>query len=178
MSNPKRPFVLWFTGLSGSGKSTIANLILPLLQKHGLDIVIVDGDEVRATISKDLGFTREDINENHRRIRKLCQEYLAAGRSVIVSTVSPHREVREMARRELHNFIEVHCDSSFEVCRERDVKGWYKKAETNKLTNLIGKDVIYETPVAPEIRLETSTESSTESATKVINYLTEQDYLG
>ena len=163
-----KPFVLWFTGLSGSGKTTLAKKMHTFLVSHGYQAVVIDGDEVRATISKDLGFTPEDIVENHRRILELCKTYLARDINVLVATISPHERVRKEARKQLPNFIEVFCDAPLAVCAARDVKGHYANVKSGNLKQFIGIDTTYEVPKNPDLVLKTNEEASGQSLQKIV----------
>ena len=153
----QRPGVLWFTGLSGSGKSTIANRVETRLHALGKHTYLLDGDNVRHGLNKDLGFTEADRVENIRRIAEVARLMADAGLIVITAFISPFRAERRMARGLLPEgeFIEVFVDTPLAVAEERDVKGLYKKARRGELKNFTGIDSPYETPEAPEMRLDT-----------------------
>ena len=155
--NGQKPCVLWFTGLSGSGKSTIANIIEQKLHKLGKHTYLLDGDNVRHGLNKDLGFTDVDRVENIRRISEVSRLMVDAGLITIVSFISPFKSERKMARElvESDEFIEIYVDTSIEECEKRDPKGLYKKARSGKLKNFTGIDSNYEIPSSPEIILET-----------------------
>ncbi|GAA5077783.1 sulfate adenylyltransferase subunit CysN [Lysobacter panacisoli] len=168
------PRVLWFTGLSGSGKSTIANLVDKRLHAMGYHTFILDGDNVRHGLNKDLGFTAEDRVENIRRVAEVAKLMSDAGLIVLVSFISPFRAERRMAR-ELFapgEFVEVHIDTPLAVAEQRDVKGLYAKARAGQLRNFTGIDSPYEVPEAAELRLDTVSESAERLAQRVIDYVT------
>ena len=171
--NGQKPCVLWFTGLSGSGKSTIANIIEQKLHKLGKHTYLLDGDNVRHGLNKDLGFTDVDRVENIRRISEVSRLMVDAGLITIVSFISPFKSERKMARElvESDEFIEIYVDTSIEECEKRDPKGLYKKARSGKLKNFTGIDSNYEIPSSPEIILETKIKSAEELADEVIIYL-------
>ena len=171
--NGQKPCVLWFTGLSGSGKSTIANIIEQKLHKLGKHTYLLDGDNVRHGLNKDLGFTDVDRVENIRRISEVSRLMVDAGLITIVSFISPFKSERKMARElvESDEFIEIYVDTSIEECEKRDPKGLYKKARSGKLKNFTGIDSNYEIPSSPEIILETKIKSAEELADEVILYL-------
>lgn len=149
----QRGLVVWFTGLSGSGKSTIAVELEKLLNETGRAVYLLDGDNIRHGINADLGFTDADRNENIRRISEIAALFCDAGIITLVSFISPFRKMREFARERAGdgNFIEVYVSTDFETCRQRDPKGLYKK----DISNFTGKDSSYEEPLHPEIVLDT-----------------------
>jgi bifunctional enzyme CysN/CysC len=151
----QKPCVLWFTGLSGAGKSTIANLVEKKLHAEGRHTIALDGDNVRHGLNKDLGFTAEDRVENIRRVGEVARLMTEAGLIVLVSFISPFRGERRMAREMVEDgeFLEVFVDTPLEICEERDVKGLYKKARAGQIKNFTGIDSPYEPPEAPEMHL-------------------------
>ena len=155
----QKPCVLWFTGLSGAGKSTIANLVEKQLHADGRQTYLLDGDNVRHGLNKDLGFTDQDRVENIRRVAEVARLMVDAGLIVLVSFISPFRAERRMARSlvEAGEFFEVFVDTALTVAEARDAKGLYGKARRGELKNFTGIDSPYETPENPEIRLDTST---------------------
>jgi adenylylsulfate kinase len=157
--------VVWFTGLSGSGKSTIAVELERLLNEAGKAVYLLDGDNIRCGINSDLGFTDEDRNENIRRISEIAALFRDAGLVTLVSFISPFREMRQFARERAgtENFIEVYVDTDFETCRQRDPKGLYKK----QIQNFTGKDSSYEPPLHPELVLDTIKYTPSECAKQV-----------
>lgn len=166
--------VLWFTGLSGSGKTTIALLLKEKLEKLNKKVKILDGDDVRKTLHKHLGFTPEDIKENNRLILELCLDSLNDFDYILVPIISPFRESRQNARNVLNElFIEVYIKCSLEECIKRDCKGHYKKALAGEIKNFIGiaKENPYEHPHNPEITIDTEKESIEESVAKILAYL-------
>ena len=175
----QRPAVLWFTGLSGAGKSTIANLVEQKLLALGRHSYLLDGDNVRHGLNKDLGFTAADRVENIRRVAEVARLMVDAGLIVLTAFISPFRAEREMARSLLAEgeFIEVHVDTPIEVAEARDVKGLYAKARAGQLKNFTGIDSPYEPPQAPELRVDTAAMTADEAAGRVIALLRERGLL-
>ncbi len=176
MTTPKG-FTVWFTGLSGAGKSTVAQHVTSLLEERGRLVEVLDGDEVRENLSKGLGFSKEDRDTNVRRIAYVAKLLTRHGAAVITAAISPYRETREWAREQIGNFVEVYIDCPLEVCAERDVKGLYKKAFAGEIEQFTGVSDPYEPPVNPELVLETHRETPNESAAKVIHTLERLGYL-
>jgi bifunctional enzyme CysN/CysC len=174
-----RPCVLWFTGLSGSGKSTVANLVERRLHALGAHTYLLDGDNVRHGLSRDLGFTDADRVENIRRVAEVSKLMVDAGLIVITAFISPFRAERRMARQLLDEgeFFEIFTDTPLEIAEQRDPKGLYKKARRGDLKNFTGIDSPYERPEAPEIRLDTGSLDPEEAADMVIQRLTETGIL-
>jgi adenylylsulfate kinase len=173
-----RGFTLWFTGLSGAGKTTIADIVERELRlRHG-KVEVLDGDIVRTNLSKGLGFSREDRDTNVLRIGFVADLLTRNGVGVIVSAISPFKEVRDQVRRNVgEDFIEVFVDAPLEVCAERDVKGLYKKAFSGEIPQFTGVSDPYEPPAAPELHIKTNEEEPRESARRVIARLEEFGYL-
>ena len=176
----QKPAILWFTGLSGAGKSTVANIVERKLATAGHHTYSLDGDNVRHGLNRDLGFTDEDRVENIRRIGEVGKLFVEAGLLVTCSFISPFRSERRMVRElvEEGEFIEVFVDTPLEVCMERDPKGLYKKAKAGEIKNFTGFDSPYEEPEAPEIRVDTTSISAEEAADQVIAKLKELGRLG
>ncbi|NHI00648.1 sulfate adenylyltransferase subunit CysN [Oceanimonas sp. MB9] len=176
LAKNQKPSVLWFTGLSGAGKSTIANLVEKKLHAQGNHTYLLDGDNVRHGLNKDLGFTDADRVENIRRVAEVSKLMVDAGLIVLTAFISPFRAERRLARELLEDgeFIEVHVDTPLNVAEERDVKGLYKKARRGELKNFTGIDSAYEQPENPEIRLDTTALSAGEAADAVIELLKEK----
>jgi adenylylsulfate kinase len=174
----RRGFTLWFTGLSGAGKTTIAEVVEKELRaKHG-KIEVLDGDIVRTNLSKGLGFSREDRDTNVLRIGFVADLLTRNGVGVIVSAISPFKEVRDQVRRNIgEGFIEIFVDAPLEVCAERDVKGLYKKAFSGEIEQFTGVSDPYEPPVAPELHIKTDEEEPADSARRVVARLEELGYL-
>ena len=174
----QRPAALWFTGLSGSGKSTLANLIEKKLHAAGRHTYILDGDNVRHGLNRDLGFTEEDRVENIRRVAEVARLMVDAGLIVLVSFISPFRAERQMARELFADgeFVEVFVDTPFEECARRDPKGLYARALKGELKNFTGVDSPYETPQNPDIHMKTSGREPTEMADALETWLRERGY--
>jgi bifunctional enzyme CysN/CysC len=170
-----KPAVLWFTGLSGSGKSTIANIVDRKLIAAGAHTMMLDGDNVRHGLNKDLGFTDADRVENIRRVAEVSKLMTDAGLITLVSFISPFRAERRLARDLMAEgeFIEVHVDTPLEVAEARDRKGLYKKARAGLIKNFTGIDSPYEAPENPEIRIDTTAVSAEEAADEIIRQLAE-----
>jgi sulfate adenylyltransferase len=169
-----RPGVcVWFTGLSGSGKTTTADALVELLRARGRVVTVLDGDVVRTHLSKGLGFSREDRDINVRRIGFVAAEVVRHGGIVVAAVVSPYRETRQEVRamRPAGAFVEVFVDTPLEVCEARDVKGWYAKARSGEVTGLTGIDDPYEPPLDPELRLETVGTTVDANARRVLGLL-------
>jgi bifunctional enzyme CysN/CysC len=175
----QKPSVLWFTGLSGSGKSTIASLVEKKLFDLGKHTYILDGDNVRHGLSNDLGFTDVDRVENIRRIGQTAKLMVDAGLMVLSSFISPFRAERKMARRLVEDgeFIEIHVDTPLEIAEERDVKGLYAKARRGEIENFTGIDSDYQIPENAEIVINTVEQSAEQSAEQVVAYLRDNGYL-
>ncbi len=176
-ANRERGAVIWFTGLSGSGKTTIAHGVQDKLMESGVPVEILDGDVVRENLSKGLGFSKEDRDTNIRRIAFVAHLLQRNGVFVITAAISPYRSVREEARVMIKDFIEVFADAPLEVCEERDVKGLYQKARAGEIKGFTGIDDPYEPPVGPEVVCSTDRETPEESAQKVVDKLIELKYL-
>jgi adenylylsulfate kinase len=170
-------FTLWFTGLSGAGKTTIAELVRSELQRRGLLVEWLDGDEVREHLSKGLGFSKKDRDTNIDRIGWVASRLTRHGAAVIVSAISPYREARRKARamvEEHGTFVEVFVDASVEECTRRDVKGLYEKALRGEIKEFTGVSDPYEAPEDPEIRVESEHEEPGQSAQRIIAALAER----
>ena len=174
----ERGFTLWFTGLSGAGKTTVSEIVEKELRKRIGTVEVLDGDIVRTNLSKGLGFSREDRDTNVLRIGFVANLLTRNGVAVIVSAISPYKEARARVRRDIgDDFVEVFVHCPVEVCAERDVKGLYKKAYAGEIPEFTGVSDPYEPPSAPELTLRTDEEEPEESARKVIAKLEELGYL-
>jgi len=171
-------FTLWFTGLSGAGKTTISKLVEEELRARGSKLEILDGDVVRENLSKGLGFSKEDRDTNIRRIAFVADLLSRNGVPVITAAISPYREIRAEARELMGDrFIEVYVKASVEACAERDVKGLYAKAFAGEIKEFTGVSDPYEEPLDAEVVLETESESPEESAGKLITVLEERQLI-
>jgi len=170
-------FTLWMTGLSGAGKTTIAKILVKDLQDRGLKIERLDGDVVRQSLTRDLGFSKEDRDKNIERVTFVAKLLSRNGVGVVCSFISPYQSVRDMVRAETTNFIEVFVHAPLEVCVERDVKGMYAKAFAGEIENFTGVSDPYEEPVNADIVINTHEEEPEESAARLIAYLEEHNYI-
>lgn len=171
--NNHRPLLLWFTGLSGSGKSTIANKVEEILHTKGVHTFALDGDNIRKGINRDLSFSPADRSENIRRIAEISKLFLDAGLVVLAAFVSPYKKDRDRVRSIVKdvNFVEIYVNTSLEECEKRDVKGLYKKARAGEIENMTGISSPYEIPDNPEIEIKTKDKSIEESAQSVLSYV-------
>lgn len=170
--NDRQPgFVVWLTGLSGAGKTTISLELERELRARGLRIERLDGDTVREGLTRDLGFSKEDRDKNIERVTFVAKLLSRNGVGVIAAFISPYRAARDNVRQQTTNFIEVHVDTPLDVCITRDVKGLYAKALAGQLKGFTGVDDPYEAPEAAEITLHTEQETPQESAARIIRYL-------
>lgn len=174
MMNTLKPCVIWFTGYSGAGKSSLAAEVERQLKELGIQTSLLDGDIVRTGLCKDLSFSKQDREENIRRVGYMAHQLVDAGMIVLCAFISPFRESRDNVRALLKKgeFIEVFVDTSLEVCEQRDVKGLYQKARAGEINDFTGIDSPYENPLSPEIHIKADTEVSIEaSAAFVLSYL-------
>jgi len=176
----KKGFCLWFTGLSGAGKSTVSSAVHHTLRERGIsNVELLDGDEVRTHLTRGLGFSREDRDTNVLRIGWVCQLLVKHGIPVMTAAISPYRETRDKVRAMVEKaggkgaFIEVFVNASVEECARRDVKGLYAKAMAGEIPQFTGVSDPYEPPEQPEIELKTANESEEESVAQVVRYLEE-----
>ncbi len=171
--NQHKSAVLWFTGLSGSGKSTLAHAVEEKLYQMGLNTFVLDGDNVRHGLNKDLGFSDQDRKENIRRISEIAKLMLEAGVITLTAFISPFKAERAMARSLMPHgdFIEIHCYCPLEVCEQRDVKGLYKRAREGEIKDFTGISSPYETPAKPELKIDTNELSLEKSVEHVISLL-------
>jgi len=163
---------IWFTGLSGSGKSTLANAVAHTLHYRGVSTMVIDGDNVRHGLTKDLGFTQDDRVENIRRVSEMAKLFTLAGVINLTAFISPYKKDRQIARRlQPETFIEVFCSANLSVCEQRDPKGIYQKVREGKIKNFTGVDAPYEMPQSPEILVPTGTVSVSMCTNQVVDYL-------
>jgi adenylyl-sulfate kinase len=173
----EKGFTVWFTGLPSAGKSTLAELLADELRDRGHGVEVLDGDEVRQHLSKGLGFSKVDRDENIRRIGYVCGLLTRHGATAIAATISPYRAIRDEVRTAIGNFVEVYVKTSIETCMQRDVKGLYKKALAGEIKGFTGVSDPYESPVNPELTIETETESPEESLARILRGLEELGYV-
>lgn len=160
-------FTLWFTGLSGAGKSTLARMSEKRLRAHGCKVELLDGDVVRTHLCKGLGFSKEDRDENIRRIGFVCELLSRNGVVAIGAAISPYRSIRDELRRKIGKFVEVHMDCPLDVLVERDVKGLYKKAIAGEIKQFTGVSDPYEAPLHPEVRVDSAVEAPEQSLERI-----------
>ncbi|MFC1698968.1 adenylyl-sulfate kinase [Candidatus Omnitrophota bacterium] len=173
-----RGLTVWFTGLPGSGKSTVANLVAEKLKAKGFKVERLDGDIVRKGLTRDLGFSKEDRNKNIERVTFVAKLLTRNGVIVLSSFVSPYRAARENARQQIHSFCEVYVKCSLEECIRRDVKGMYKKAIAGEIKEFTGISDPYQEPDQPELIVETDKQTPAESAKRVLAFLEQKDLSG
>jgi adenylyl-sulfate kinase len=170
-------FTLWFTGLSGAGKSTVARLIETDLRERGLRVEVLDGDVVRTNLSKGLGFSKEDRDTNIRRIGFVCNLLTRNGVVAIAAAISPYQAIRDELRKDIGRFVEVYARCPLDTLVERDVKGLYKKALAGEIANFTGVSDPYEAPLNAEVVLDTNLETPAESAAKLLAWLEQNGYI-
>lgn len=168
---------MWFTGLPSAGKSTLAQILAVELRDRGHGVEVLDGDVVRQHLCKGLGFSKEDRDENIRRIGFVCGLLTKHGTTAIAAAISPYRAIRDEVRASIGNFIEVYVKTSVEACIERDVKGFYKKALAGEIKGFTGVNDPYEPPLRPEVTIETELEKPHESAARILRRLEELSYV-
>lgn len=173
-SNGHNSFLMWFTGLSGSGKSTIANKVEEALHSKGIKTYTLDGDNIRKGLNNDLGFMPDDRTENIRRIAETANLMIDAGLVVLGAFVSPYKKDRENIQKIVKdvNFVEIYVNTSVEECERRDVKGLYKKARAGEIKNMTGISAPYEAPTHPDIEILTENESVADAVKKIVDYIT------
>ncbi|MBL8057402.1 MAG: adenylyl-sulfate kinase [Anaerolineales bacterium] len=171
-------FTLWFTGLSGAGKSTVSGLVAARLRARGCKVEVLDGDVVRTHLSKGLGFSREDRDINIRRIGWVCEVLSRNGVAAIAAAISPYRAVRDEVRARIPNFVEIYMEAPLAVLAERDVKGLYRQALAGELKNFTGVDDPYEPPLQPEVTCYSDgRETPEQSAAKILAHLEARGWL-
>ncbi len=168
--------IIWLTGLSGAGKTTIANSLKDVISQRDLNVEVLDGDVIRTNLSQGLGFSKGDRDINIRRVGYVANLLSRNGVIVIVAAISPYREVRDEVKANSHNFMEVYVNAPIEVCESRDVKGLYAAARNGSLKRFTGVDDPYEVPLCPDVTCFSDRESIAESVSKIVNAL--DDRLG
>jgi len=178
--NGHKAVVLWFTGLSGSGKSTLAHAVEQALYDKGCRTIVLDGDNIRHGLNKNLGFSPEDREENIRRIGEVAKLFTQAGVIALTAFISPYRADRDKARELLNDgeFVEVYLKCAVDVCESRDVKGLYKKARAGEIKEFTGISAPYEEPLNPELVIDTAAETLEESTRKVLAHLQSREIIG
>lgn len=177
MSAEQRGVTVWFTGLSGAGKTTLRMAVEQELRAQGCKIEVLDGDIVRENLTKGLGFSKADRDENIRRIGFVAHLLTRNGVVVLVSAISPYREIRDQVREKIGDFVEVYVNAPLAVCEERDVKGLYKKARAGEIKQFTGIDDPYEPPLNPEVECKTDQETLEQSTAKVLEKLAALGYI-
>ena len=177
--NNHKSVVIWFTGLSGSGKSTLAHSVEEILFNKGCRTYVLDGDNVRHSLSSNLGFSNKDRKENIRRISEVTKLMIEAGLIVLTAFISPFREDRFAVRNLIPDgdFIEIYCKARLETCEARDIKGFYKRARAGEIKNYTGISSPYEVPENPELIIDTDKEEIKESVSRIVNYLQTQSII-
>ena len=168
---------VWFTGFSGAGKTTIAEALTEELNNQGYKLEVLDGDEIRENLTKDLGFSKEDRDTNIRRIGFVAKLLARNGVIVLIPVISPYRAIRDEMRANINNFVEVFVNAPLSVCEERDVKGLYKKVRAGEIKQFTGIDDPYEPPTNPEVECRTDLEELSESVAKIMNKLKDSGYI-
>lgn len=177
--NGHSSFVIWLTGLSGAGKSTLAAMAEKYLFSKNLNVYVLDGDNIRLGLNRDLGFSKADRKENIRRVAEVAALFCDAGMITITAFISPYTEDREIAKAIIgeNRFVEVFVNAPLECCRQRDVKGLYKKAEAGLIKSFTGIDDVYEVPLTPDVVLHTDKETAELSLDKLISWLTQKQMI-
>lgn len=170
-------FAIWITGLPGSGKTTIAKQLQPMLEERGLGVEVFDGDWVRKELSPDLGFSKEDRELHNKRVIHMSELLVKHGVVVIICLISPYREIRHYAREQIGNFVEVWTKASIETCIQRDPKGLYAKALKGEIKDMTGIQHPYEEPDNPEVTVDTETETPEKSANTIMQTLIRMGYM-
>lgn len=177
MTRTQKGFTVWFTGLPSAGKTTLAQLLADELTKRGHEVEVLDGDALRRQLSRGLGFTKQDRDENIRRVGFVCRLLTRHGTVAIAAAISPYRAVRDEVRAGIGNFVEVYVQTSLQTCIQRDVKGLYKKALAGEIKGFTGVDDPYEPPANPELTIETEREEPKESLFRILRRLEELGYV-
>lgn len=167
----QKGFTLWFTGLSGAGKTTISARVAPILRERGVGVEVLDGDVIRENLSTRLGFSKKDRDENIRRIGWICEVLTRNHVATLAAAISPYREARDQVRQRVNPFVLAFCDAPLEVLAERDVKGLYRRAMAGEIKNFTGVDDPYEAPENPDIHLDTAGTSVEHCVSQVITHL-------
>ncbi|HHY74230.1 MAG TPA: adenylyl-sulfate kinase [Bacillus bacterium] len=177
--NGHKSAILWFTGLSGAGKSTLSVAVEKELHKRGIRTYVLDGDNIRHGLNRNLGFSPVDRTENIRRIGEVSKLFVDAGVLTLTAFISPYQEDRDIVRALVENgeFVEIYVKCTLEECEKRDPKGLYKKARNSEIKGFTGIDAPYEVPQAPELVVETDKESLKESVARVLHFLQEKGYI-
>lgn len=177
--NNHKSVILWFTGLSGSGKSTIANTLEVVLHRLSIRTYLLDGDNIRHGLNKDLGFSDTDRTENIRRIGEVAKLFIDSGTMALTTFISPFRDDRKIVRDlvDEKDFVEIYVQCPLDVCEQRDVKGLYERARNGEIKKFTGIDSPYESPINPEITIDTSVDSVDDGVNKILSYLIKNSYV-
>jgi adenylylsulfate kinase len=177
--NGHKSIIIWFTGLSGSGKSTIAYALEDILHRHKIRTFVLDGDNIRQGLCRDLGFSSADRVENIRRIGEVSKLMMEAGSIVLAAFISPFKKDRKIVRESVveGDFVEIFCNAPLDICESRDVKGFYKKARTGEIPEFTGISSPYEAPDKPELILDTNVLSVEECLKKIISYISQRQII-
>lgn len=177
--NAHQSFILWFTGLSGSGKSTLANAVEKALFERNIRTYVLDGDNIRFGLNRDLGFSLEERTENIRRIGEVAKLFMDSGQVVLTAFISPFKEDRNLVRQlvESNEFVEIYVKCPLEECEKRDPKGLYKKARKGEIHEFTGIDSLYDEPINPELVIETNKNSIKQCVELVVKYLEENQLI-
>ncbi|MBN1550191.1 adenylyl-sulfate kinase [bacterium] len=170
-------YTVWFTGLSGSGKSTLANRLAEIIRSRGQVVEVIDGDVIRRSLSKGLGFSKEGRDENIKRVGHVCSYLTATERVAIAACISPYKAIRNANRDLIGDFVEVYCKCSLDECAKRDPKGMYAKAFAGEIKGFTGVDDPYEEPENPEVIVDTDSEDINTSINKIVKVLERMDFL-
>jgi adenylylsulfate kinase len=173
----KQPFILWFTGLPCSGKTTLSQKLENILNLNNISLKVLDGDTLRQNFSKNLGYSQKDRQQHNLRVAKMAHEIYKTGTPVCVALISPYLEIRKKIKDSYENVLEVYLNCNLETCKQRDIKGMYKKALKGGIKNFTGVDAPYEKPENPEIAVQTGKYNTKNCADQIITYLRDNSFI-